>query len=104
MIATRSRGFVYVVSLTGVTGERAALPPDLQAQLAAVRRVTDKPLCVGFGISTPEQAAAAARHADGVVVGSAIVRVVEQAAGSPRLADAVGAFVESLKRPLRSDR
>ena len=100
-IARLSRGFVYVVSLTGVTGERRALPPDLDAQVRTVRMVTTKPVCVGFGVSTPEHAAAVGRLADGVVVGSAIVRTIEQHAGTAGLSEHVGDFIAALKQPLR---
>jgi tryptophan synthase alpha chain len=100
-IARLSRGFIYVVSLTGVTGERRALPPGLAAQVRTVRLVTTKPVCVGFGVSTPEHAAAVGTLADGVVVGSAIVRLVEEHAGSARLAEHVGDFIAALKQPLR---
>ena len=102
LIARQSRGFIYLVSLTGVTGERASLPPDLTAQVRALRLVTTKPVCVGFGIGRPEQAAAVGRLADGVIVGSAIVRLVEERAGSPSLVTDVGDFIASLKAPLRS--
>ena len=102
MIARRSQGFVYLVSLTGVTGERAALPPDLEAQVRALRLVTTKPVCVGFGIGRPEQAAAVGRLADGVIVGSAIVRLVEERGGSTSLITDVGDFIASLKAPLRA--
>ena len=98
-IARASQGFIYMVSLTGVTGERAELPPDLVDHLRALRTVTTKPICVGFGISTPEQAAEVGRIADGVIVGSAIVRLVEQHAGSSALLSEVGDFIESLKAP-----
>jgi tryptophan synthase alpha chain len=102
MIARRSRGFIYAVSLTGVTGVRAELPPDLARYLRDLRAVTTKPICVGFGLSTPEQAAAVARYADGVIVGSAIVRLVEEApTGSETLVPEVGRFIASLKAPLR---
>ncbi len=100
-IARVSRGFVYVVSLTGITGARRELPPDLDAQVRALRLVTTKPVCVGFGVSTPEQVAAVGTLADGVVVGSAIVRAVEQHAGTAALADKVGDFIAALKDPLR---
>jgi tryptophan synthase alpha chain len=102
MIARKTRGFVYLVSLTGVTGERAELPPDLAAQIRALRLVTTKPVCVGFGIGRPEQAAAVGRLADGVIVGSAIVRLVEEHLGSPSLVTDVGNFIASLKEPLRN--
>lgn len=102
LIARKSRGFIYFVSLTGVTGARATLPPDLAENLRQLRAVTTKPVCVGFGISTPEQVAAVAPYADGVIVGSAIVRLVETHAGSDRLVPEVGAFIAALKAPLRS--
>lgn len=72
-IATHAGGFLYYVSRTGVTGARAELTGSLEAEVAAVRAATDLPVAVGFGISTPEQAAAVSRIADGVVVGSAVV-------------------------------
>ena len=73
-IARHGRGFVYLISRLGVTGVRQDLPPDLEGTVARLRAATDLPICVGFGISRPEQAATVARVADGVVVGSAIVR------------------------------
>lgn len=103
-IARASQGFIYVVSLTGVTGERAALAPELAQQLRALRAITTKPVCVGFGIGTAAQAAEVGRVADGVIVGSAIVRLVEQHAGSPDLLPRVGDFIASLKAPLKGDR
>src|SRR5216683_2812785 len=101
LIARRSRGFIYVVSLTGVTGERRELPPDLATQIRTLRLVTTKPVCIGFGISTPAQVAAIGRLADGAIVGSAIVRLVEERAGSPTLVGDVGTFIAELKAPLR---
>jgi len=77
LVAERSRGFIYLVSVTGVTGVRERLPADLYTFVARVRRVTSKPLCVGFGISTPEQARQVARLADGVIVGSRIIQLME---------------------------
>jgi tryptophan synthase alpha chain len=100
-IARLSRGFIYLVSLTGVTGERRDLPPDLEAQVRTLRLVTTKPVCVGFGVSTPAHAAAIGRLADGVIVGTAIVRTVEQHTGTPALIEKVGDFIASLKEPLR---
>jgi tryptophan synthase alpha chain len=102
VIARLSRGFIYVVSLTGVTGARRELPPDLGTQIRTLRLVTTKPVCVGFGVSTPEQVAAVGRLADGVAVGSAIVRAIEEHAGPPALVDKVGDFIASLKAPLRA--
>lgn len=100
-IARASRGFVYLVPLTGITGERTELPPDLVRLVRDVRAVTTKPICVGFGISTPAQVAAVVRHADGAIVGSAIVRLVERLAGDPGLVPEVGAFVAALKAATR---
>jgi tryptophan synthase alpha chain len=101
LIGRQSRGFIYLVSLTGVTGERSALPSGLEAQMRALRLVTTKPVCVGFGISKPEHAAAVGRLADGVMVGSAIVRLVEERVGSPSLVSDFGEFIASLKEALR---
>jgi tryptophan synthase alpha chain len=101
LIARRSRGFIYLVSLTGVTGERDALPKELAAQIRALRLLTTKPVCVGFGIGRPEQVAAVGQLADGVIVGSAIVRLIEQRAGSTSLVSDVGELIAALKAPLR---
>jgi len=75
-IADRAQGFIYVVSLKGVTGARSTMSTDLEGFISRVRQVTDKPLCVGFGISTPEQAQRAARLADGVIIGSRIIDII----------------------------
>jgi len=80
-IGERTRGFLYFVSITGVTGARAALPAELPARLDAVRAASQAPVAVGFGISAPEQAAALAEHADAVVVGSALVAEVARSSG-----------------------
>jgi tryptophan synthase alpha chain len=74
-------GFVYLISRLGVTGARADLPPDLELHVRRVRAVTTLPVVVGFGIGTPSQAAAAARSADGVVVGSALVEALGAGGG-----------------------
>ena len=86
-IASRARGFIYYIARMGVTGARTELRADLDAELAALRQLTDLPIAVGFGISTPEQAASVGRTADGVVVGSALIDAVERegAAGAKRL-------------------
>ena len=76
-VAARARGFVYCVSLTGVTGAREALAETLPAYLGRVRRVTDLPLAVGFGVSRPEHVAALRGHADAVIVASAILDLME---------------------------
>ncbi len=96
-IGTQAGGYLYYVSLRGVTGTRDALPPDLADGIARIRQATSKPLAVGFGISTPEQAKAVAELADAVIVGSAIVARIEAALTSPDLVAKVGAFVKSLR-------
>jgi tryptophan synthase alpha chain len=78
LVAGSSRGFVYAVSRTGVTGAAETLSDDARPLVRRLRAVTDAPVAVGFGISTPQQAAAAAEVADGVVVGSALVRFLEE--------------------------
>jgi tryptophan synthase alpha chain len=78
-IAASARGFVYVVSVTGVTGERASLPPELGDVVSRVREASSMPAAVGFGVGTPEQAAAVGRIADGVIVGSRLVRAIADA-------------------------
>ncbi|MGD0379973.1 MAG: tryptophan synthase subunit alpha [Acidimicrobiales bacterium] len=92
-ICERSRGFVYGVGLMGVTGVRTALADTAGDVARKVRAVTDRPVCIGIGVSTPEQAAQACADADGVVVGSAIVRRLLDGAGP----DGVGGFVASLR-------
>jgi len=101
-IARASRGFVYLVPLTGITGERTELPPDLVRLVRDLRAVTTKPIGVGFGISSPKQVAAVVRHADGAIVGSAIVRLVEGHADDPDLVTKVGEFIGSLKAATRA--
>ena len=95
-IGADARGFVYTVSLTGTTGERSELPPDLPGTVAAVRAATQVPVAVGFGISTAEQARAVAEVADGVIVGSRVVR-----AAGERGPSGVGSLVEELATALR---
>jgi len=96
-IARTGSGFVYVISRLGVTGVRTELPPDLPETIARVRAATDLPLCVGFGISRPEQARAVAKLADGVVVGSAIVRAADESV------EAAVALATSLRRGIDGD-
>jgi tryptophan synthase alpha chain len=96
-IAQKTRGFVYLVPVTGITGERAGLPPELVALIRDLRAVTTKPICVGFGLSTPRQVAEVVRYAEGAIVGSAIVRLVETLQGDPALVQKVGDFIAALK-------
>ena len=78
-VTGQSTGFVYLVSVLGITGERQSLPVELSQFVERVRAHTDKPLAVGFGISTPDQAAAVGQVADGVIVGSALIKAAGQA-------------------------
>ncbi|RKU08636.1 tryptophan synthase subunit alpha [Candidatus Poribacteria bacterium] len=78
LIASVSTGFIYCVSVTGVTGARAMLSDEIAPMITELRKHTDKPISVGFGVSTPDQAAQIAQIADGVIVGSAIVDVIEE--------------------------
>jgi tryptophan synthase alpha chain len=103
-VARASTGFVYYVSRTGVTGVQDRLPPELAGEVRRVRRQLKQPLAVGFGISTPEQVAAVGRIADGVVVGSALVRVVEEHAGRAGLPALIEARVAELSAPLHARR
>lgn len=82
LVAEKARGFIYCVSLTGVTGERAELPPDVRDFIARVRAKTDQRLVMGFGISTPEQARMMNEFMDGFIVGSALVKVGRNGAGA----------------------
>lgn len=96
--AEHSRGFIYLVSVTGVTGARSFLPSGLEDFINRVRKTTEKPLCVGFGISTPEQAAQVGRLADGVIVGSRIVQLLESNDSFSR----IGNFISELRHALDS--
>ncbi len=101
-ICSEADGFVYLVSTVGVTGERAALPEELAALIASVREESPVPVAVGFGISTSEQAAAVGSLADGVIIGSRLVREVSEA---PALGDGVVAvreFLAEVRRALAS--
>jgi len=97
LVAERSRGFIYLVSVTGVTGARDRLPTNLEAFVAKVRQVATQPLCVGFGISTPEQAKRVARIADGVIVGSRLIQLMEADDNS---ISTVSSFVKGLRQAL----
>ena len=98
MIAREAEGFLYIVSSLGVTGTRSEITTDLASIIKVVRENTDIPCAIGFGISTPAQAAAMAELADGVIVGSAIIKILEQYGkdAPPRIGD----FVGSMKRAI----
>ena len=94
LAGVHSTGFIYCVSRMGVTGARETLPPGLSSLVNAIRADTDKPLAVGFGLSTPEQVRAVCEIADGAVVGSALVSLIAEQRQAP---DAAAKFVRSLK-------
>jgi tryptophan synthase alpha chain len=103
-IAQSSTGFLYYVSVTGITGERTELPPSLLENVSWLRTQTDLPICIGFGISRPEHVKLLAPVADGLIVGSALVRRIAEAATKPRpdvLTD-VGAYAATLLAALPS--
>ena len=99
--AQAATGFLYFVSVTGVTGARKALPKAIGAQVAAVRAASKVPVVIGFGVSDPEQARALGKLADGVVVGSAIVNRIAEGGSRKARAERVRKFVASLKRAQR---
>jgi tryptophan synthase alpha chain len=96
LVTKHSTGFIYMVSIAGVTGVRNKLPAELENFVRQVRATTWKPLCVGFGISTPEQAGEVARYADGVIVGSRLVQLMERS--NWRIE--IGNFIVSLRKAL----
>ena len=101
-IAAASEGFIYYISREGVTGAQTTLADNIAEQVAAIKSGgAATPVCVGFGISTPDQARAVAAAADGVVVGSAIVRVIAEHGTSPDLLPALEAFVRPLVAAVR---
>ncbi len=95
-ITEASEGFIYYVSREGVTGEQTTLSTDIAERVAAIRALTDVPVAVGFGISNPEQAATVAGLADGVVVGSAIVRRIAEIGDTPELPAMIADFVRPI--------
>jgi tryptophan synthase alpha chain len=100
LVARRCRGFLYYVSLTGITGSKLTDLKDVHRNVLEIRRVTRVPVAVGFGIATPDDAAKIGQLADGVIVGSAIVRLIGEHQHDPDLGEQVGRFVRSLKAAL----
>jgi tryptophan synthase alpha chain len=99
-ICAAARGFVYLVSTVGVTGERAELPAALSELIAATKREAEVPVAVGFGISTPEQAATVGREADGVIIGTRLVREVAEAADRDEAVQGVTDFLRATREAL----
>jgi tryptophan synthase alpha chain len=96
MVAERATGFIYAVSRAGVTGARATLSDEAERLVMRVRKVSELPVAVGFGISTAEQVAEVWRYADAAVVGSAIVAEIERLSGAPDIVERVGEFARGL--------
>nr|MCR4818279.1 tryptophan synthase subunit alpha [Fretibacterium sp.] len=97
-IARDAKGFVYIVSSLGVTGVRKEITTDIGAMVRLIRQNTDVPCAVGFGISTPDQARAMSAHADGVIVGSAIVKLIAQHGRDS--VKPVGEYVRAMKEAI----
>lgn len=100
VILKRSRGFVYLVSVTGVTGARKALSKNLKGWIRQVKTESPQPVCVGFGISSPRQVQELSGVADGIIVGSALVDIIDRASGSRQMIEDIESFVSSMKRQL----
>jgi tryptophan synthase alpha chain len=100
LIVKHSTGFIYYISVTGTTGARASLPADMREKIAALKSLTDKPVALGFGVSTPEQAAVVGKVADGVIVGSAIMKKIAECSRLSRkeLLRHVGDLTEALAK------
>ena len=101
-VARQSQGFVYYVSLTGITGAKLVNLADVAKNVEKIRKVTRVPVAVGFGVATPEDAAKVAAIADGVIVGSAIVKQIAAYGQKPDMAKQVAGFVRSLKAAMRA--
>jgi len=101
-VARQSQGFVYYVSLTGITGAKLLSVADVGKNVEKIRKVTHVPVAVGFGVATPEDAANIAAIADGVIVGSAIVKQIAAHREKPEMVKHVAEFVRSLKTAMRA--
>ena len=100
LVAKNATGFIYYVSLTGVTGVRSQLDKDIRKQVMQIKKKSNLPVAIGFGISTPEQAKRVAHWADAVVVGSAIIKIIENSTSPEAIIKNVGQFVLSLKKSI----
>jgi len=103
MIIQRSRGFVYLVSVTGVTGERERLPSSLNSWIRQVKKKSRLPVCVGFGISNPQQAQSIASVADGVIVGSAIIEIIRNQSSPKVIIEKTKEFIHQLKERMNGE-
>jgi len=102
LITNRSRGFIYYVSLTGVTGARANLPSHIKGHIRQIKRITNKPVCIGFGVSNAAQVRRLCKVADGVIVGSAIINKIEKnLTNRKNIPKIVATFVKGLRKGMR---
>ncbi len=103
-IVADATGYVYYVMVCGVTGVRSSLPPELAENLARLRSVSPAPVAAGFGVSSPEAAEAVGRHADGVVVGSAVMKLAVSGRPFPEVRGDVGSLISAMRRRLEAGR
>jgi tryptophan synthase alpha chain len=100
MVARYTRGFIYYVSLTGVTGARRVLPEDIKENVKRIKLMTPLPVCVGFGISKPQHAKMLGEFADGIIVGSAIMKIILEEKSNKSALKKIGSFVSGLKKAM----
>lgn len=101
-ISQKATGFLYYVSITGVTGTQKPVVSDIKKEMNRIRKQTTMPVVVGFGISTPEQAAEIALHAEGVVIGSAFVRLIEENGNTNNLVNIISSYAKDIKTALQN--
>jgi len=101
-IAAKASGFLYYISITGITGTAAPKIENIKKEVQNVRKITTLPIAVGFGISQPEQAKRIGRFADGIVIGSAIVRLIDENKNNRDLEKIVSRYVSEIKKALKS--
>ena len=101
MIAGNATGFVYYVSQMGVTGERETTSKTIPEKVSIIKKLTGIPVAVGFGVSKPEHVREIAKYADGVIVGSSIVRKIGELGEQPGFENVVGSYVGTLTEPLK---
>lgn len=104
MVGAKSRGFIYYVSLTGVTGTRDSLAQGVEEKVSRIKQATALPVLIGFGISGPDQAKAASKCSDGVIVGSALVRMIEECTDPAERKEKLKLFVRSVKQSLQDSK
>ena len=104
IVGAKSRGFIYYVSLTGVTGARDSIAKGVEEKVTQIKQATSLPVLVGFGISRPDQAKAASGFSDGVIVGSAIVRMIAETPDPVERKEKLKVYVRSMKQSLQDSK